>query len=211
MVDRKQDSKSGYSRREFIKGAGVAASGSTLLLGKDNPAVGASESEDQGSGIRRIPGSGQILTLEVNGVKKSLHVTPNTTLLHVLRESLDLTGSKEVCDRGSCGACTVLLDGRSVNSCMLLAFDAEGKSITTVEGLSKDNQLDPVQKAFVENDACQCGYCIPGFVMRTRALLNEKPQLSKEDIKSGLSGNICRCAAYSAILSAVEQAAQGGN
>ena len=137
-------------------------------------------------------------------------MTPDTTLLQAVRESLNLTGAKEVCDRGACGACTMLVDGRSVNSCMMLAIDAVGKKITTVEGLTKDGQLDPVQQAFVEHDACQCGYCIPGFVVRSRALLDETPKPDREAIKNGLCGNICRCAAYVRIFAAVEAAAKGG-
>jgi aerobic-type carbon monoxide dehydrogenase small subunit (CoxS/CutS family) len=162
------------------------------------------------SGLKRYAASGSNITLEVNGRATQLAVTPDTTLLEAVRESLNLTGSKEVCDRGACGACTMLVDGRSVNSCMLLAIDAVGHKITTIEGLPKDGSLDAVQRAFVDHDACQCGYCIPGFVVRARALLNETPHAKSEEIKQGLSGNICRCAAYVRILAAVEAAAKGG-
>jgi xanthine dehydrogenase YagT iron-sulfur-binding subunit len=200
----------GVSRRQFLQGAGGAAAATALVTlpplarGQDAtaPAVRA--------GLKRYAATGGNITLEVNGKPTQLSVTPETTLLRAVRESLNLTGSKEVCDRGACGACTMIVDGRSVNGCMMLAIDAVGKKITTVEGLMKDGQLDPVQKAFVENDACQCGYCIPGFVVRSRALLDEKPNPSRAEIKSGLCGNICRCAAYVRIFAAVEAAAKGG-
>jgi len=201
---------SGVSRRQFLQGAGGAAAGG-MLVGLPHLAQGA-ESDAAGarSGLKRYAASGNNITLEVNGRSAQLNVTPDTTLLHALRESLSLTGAKEVCDRGACGACTVLVDGRSMNSCMMLAIDAVGRKITTVEGLPKDEKLDAVQQAFVENDACQCGYCIPGFVMRSRALLNEMPHPDSEAIKHGLSGNICRCACYVRIFAAVEAAAKGG-
>jgi aerobic-type carbon monoxide dehydrogenase small subunit (CoxS/CutS family) len=115
-----------------------------------------------------------------------------------------------VCDRGACGACTVLVDGRSVNSCLMLAIDAVGKEVTTVEGLAKGG-LNPVQQAFAEHDACQCGYCIPGFVVRAQALLDETPHPNLEQVKDGLSGNICRCGTYVKIFEAVEAAGKGGS
>jgi aerobic-type carbon monoxide dehydrogenase small subunit (CoxS/CutS family) len=162
-----------------------------------------------GSGLKQYSANGANIVLQVNGQPFQVAVTPDTTLLLALRESMGLTGTKEVCDRGACGACTVLVDGRSINSCMMLAIDAVGHKITTIEGLAKDGQLDSVQQAFVEHDACQCGFCIPGFVMRSRALLNETPQLDREQIKHGLCGNICRCAAYTRIFDAVAAAATG--
>jgi aerobic-type carbon monoxide dehydrogenase small subunit (CoxS/CutS family) len=205
-VDRK-----GLSRRSFLKGAGgvvgaVAVGTSAATAAGAAPPPGAAARK----GIRLYPATGATITLRVNGQARKVNVIPSTTLLEVLREKMDLTGSKEVCSRGSCGACTVLLDGRSVNSCMTLAIDAIGAEITTVEGLEKDGRLDAVQAAFVENDACQCGYCIPGFVVRTRALLDESPKPSLHEIKKGLSGNICRCGAYVRIFEAAAQAARGG-
>lgn len=202
----------GVSRRQFLRGAGGAAAGS-VLVGLPQIAEGQEESAAlpvTRRGLKRYPASGQALTLDINGKSAELTVTPDTTLLHALRETLDLTGTKEVCDRGACGACTVIVDGRSVNSCMMLAIDAVGSKVTTVEGLVKDGELDPVQQAFVDHDACQCGYCIPGFVMRSRALLDETPQLDRDAIKQGLCGNICRCAAYTRIIDAVAAAAKGG-
>lgn len=201
----------GVSRRQFLQGAGGAAAGSVLvglprLARGDEPAAAAPR-----AGLRRYAASGATITLEVNGRPARVTVTPDTTLLHALRENMHLTGAKEVCDRGACGACTVLVDGRSVNSCMTLAIDAVGHKITTVEGLAHDRRLDPVQQAFVDHDACQCGYCTPGFVMRSRALLDETPHPDDHEIREGLCGNICRCAAYVRIFDAVAGAAGGGS
>lgn len=198
------------SRRQFLQGAGGAAA-SGVLTNLPELALGAdADAAVTPSGLKRYAASGSTIMLDVNGRATQVNVTPETTLLHAVRESLNLTGAKEVCDRGACGACTMLVDGRSVNSCMMLAIDAVGHKVTTVEGLQKDGKLDTVQQAFVENDACQCGYCIPGFVVRSRALLNETPHPTSEAIKHGLSGNICRCAAYVRIFAAVEAAAKGG-
>jgi aerobic-type carbon monoxide dehydrogenase small subunit (CoxS/CutS family) len=202
----------GVSRRQFLQGAGGAAAGSVLAT---LPEIARAQGEEATapatrSGLKRYAASGGNITLTVNERPAQITVTPDTTLLEAVRESLNLTGAKEVCDRGACGACTVLVDDRSVNSCMMLAIDAVGKKITTVEGLAKNGQLDPVQKAFVEHDACQCGYCIPGFVVRSRAFLDETPNPDREAIKQGLCGNICRCAAYVRIFAAVEAVAKGG-
>jgi aerobic-type carbon monoxide dehydrogenase small subunit (CoxS/CutS family) len=119
---------------------------------------------------------------------------------------LNLTGSKEICDRGSCGGCSVLVDGKLINSCMMLALDAVGSEITTIEGLAKNGALDPVQESFIRHDALQCGYCTPGLVLAARALLDEKPQPTMDEIKHGLSGNICRCGTYTNIFNAVLEA-----
>ena len=200
------------SRRQFLQGAGGAAAGSVLVSLPQLAQAQEAEAAATRAGLKRYAAAGENITLEVNGRAAQLTLTPDTTLLHALRESLHLTGAKEVCNRGACGACTVLVDGRSVNSCLMLAIDAVGHKITTVEGLAKDRELDPVQQAFVDHDACQCGYCIPGFVVRSRALLDETPRADLNAIKQGLSGNICRCAAYVQIFAAVEAAAkaQGG-
>jgi xanthine dehydrogenase YagT iron-sulfur-binding subunit len=201
----------GVSRRRFLQGAGGAAAASSALATLEREvrqAVGAEPEVREG--LTRYAADGAEITLKVNGKESRLKVTPQTTLLHALREQLDLTGAKEVCDRGACGACTVLLDGRSVTSCLVLAIDAVGAEVTTVEGLRDGDKLDPVQQAFIDHDACQCGYCIPGFVVRSRALLDETPQPDREAIKQGLCGNVCRCAAYIRIFDAVEAAAKGG-
>lgn len=201
---------SGLSRRGFIKGfggaVGAAALGPTVVKG-DTPTEPGPVKRD---GVTAYPADGVDVTLTVNGEARLARVAPSATLLEVLREQLGYTGCKEVCSRGACGACTVLIDGRSVNSCLMLAIDAVGKQVTTVEGLAGDNQLDPVQQAFIDHDACQCGYCIPGFVVRSRALLDEHPGATPAQVREGLSGNICRCAAYVRIFDAVESAAKGG-
>jgi xanthine dehydrogenase YagT iron-sulfur-binding subunit len=211
MSRQSETGASGVSRRQFLQGASGAAAGS-VLVGLPHLAHGQDSDVNVATrvGLKRYAATGGSITLDVNGRAAQLTVTPGTTLLEAVRESLNLTGAKEACDRGACGACTLLVDGRSVNSCMMLALDAVGQKVTTVEGLAADGQLDPVQRSFVENDACQCGYCIPGFVVRSRALLSETPHLDREAIKHGLCGNICRCAAYVRIFAAVESAAKGG-
>lgn len=211
MALKKDSTRGGFSRRKFLQGTGGAAAAGTVLVGVPPLARGQEEASQETDGLKRYPAAGTKITLKINGKPNQLTVQPQTTLLHAIRESLDLTGTKEVCDRGACGACTVHLDGRSINSCMMLAIDAVGHEVTTVEGLVKEGKLDPVQQAFVDHDACQCGYCIPGFAMRSRAFLNETPGATRDQIKEGLCGNICRCAAYVRILDAVEAAAKGGH
>ncbi len=147
------------------------------------------------------------LDLKINGTLRTVTVEPRVTLLRALRNHLGLTGAKEVCERGACGACTVLLDGEPVCSCLLLAVDAVGHEITTVEGLGTPEKMSPVQAAFVEADALQCGFCTPGFVVASTALLKKNPNPSLEEIKAGLSGNLCRCGTYSRIFAAVQKAA----
>ncbi len=150
------------------------------------------------------------VTLYINGVEHGLVVEPRRTLLDTLRYDLHLTGTKKVCDMGDCGACTVLVDGRAVYACLLLAVDCQGQRITTIEGLARDGKLDPVQQAFIEADAFQCGFCTSGQVMSLRALLNETPTPSDEDILRAVSGNLCRCGAYLNILRAGRMAADQG-
>jgi xanthine dehydrogenase YagT iron-sulfur-binding subunit len=145
-------------------------------------------------------------SLKVNGAAREFPADPRTTLLDALREHLGLTGTKKGCDRGECGACTVLVDGRRVLSCMMLAVAAEGTEITTIEGLSADGELHPVQQAFHANDAFQCGFCTPGQVMSAVACIAEGNARSPEQIKEWMSGNICRCAAYPQIVAAVAEA-----
>ena len=148
------------------------------------------------------------ITLTVNEKKFSLMVEPRDTLLFVLREKLNLTGTKRTCDRGECGGCTVLLDGNAVYSCMYLAIRADGKSITTIEGLAANGNLHPVQQAFVEKDAYQCGFCTPGFIMSSAAFLERNNNPNLEEIKQSLSGNLCRCGNYLKIYEAVSAAAK---
>ena len=153
------------------------------------------------------------LRIAVNGGSHTLQVEPRWTLLHLLREVMDLTGAKTGCDRGECGACTVLLNGAPVYSCMLLALQAQGAAVTTVEGLGTPEHLNPVQEAFVQEDGAQCGFCTPGFILSAEALLRRSPAPTEEEVRRALAGNLCRCNAYGRILAAVLRAAQlwGGN
>jgi carbon-monoxide dehydrogenase small subunit len=146
--------------------------------------------------------------ITVNGQSHSLSVRPNHTLLDVLRSDLDLTGSKECCSLGECGSCTVLLNGRAVCSCLMLAVEADGSEVTTIEGLARNDKLDRVQSAFLEKGAVQCGFCIPGMIMSAKYLLMTNAHPSKTEIQEGLAGNLCRCAGYSRIVSAVAEAAR---
>jgi aerobic-type carbon monoxide dehydrogenase small subunit (CoxS/CutS family) len=150
----------------------------------------------------------QLMTLCVNGETHEVAASPTHTLLEVLREDLDLTGTKHGCELGHCGACTVLLDGRPVLSCLLLAVEAQDAEITTVEGLARDNTLHPLQQAFAERGAAQCGYCTPGFLVSGAALLERTTSPTPEEIKAALAGNLCRCTGYTKIIEAVELAAE---
>jgi carbon-monoxide dehydrogenase small subunit len=146
------------------------------------------------------------LKITVNGDFHHLFVEPHRTLLEVIRDVIGLTGTKKGCDMGNCGACTVLLNGKPVNSCLILAHEADGLGILTIEGLSKDRSLHPIQKAFVEHGAIQCGFCTPGMIMNSKSLLDRNPKASREEIRKALKGNICRCTGYVKIMEAVETA-----
>ena len=148
------------------------------------------------------------IELAINGRGRELEVAVHHTLLEVLREEIGLTGTKECCVVGECGACTVLVDGRSVNSCLMLAVEADGSEVLTVEGLAQDGELDPLQEAFLDNSAAQCGFCIPGQLMSATALLEQVEDPSDEQIQEALAGNLCRCAGYEQIFKAVHQAAR---
>jgi len=148
------------------------------------------------------------LRLNVNGEAHELDVEPRRTLLDALREDLSLTGAKPGCRMGNCGACTVLLDGEAVYSCLLLAIECEGRAITTIEGLGQNGELDPVQQAFIEHDALQCGFCTPGQVLALKSLLNRNPHPSDEEIERAMSGNLCRCGAYVKIREAARALAE---
>ncbi|KAA0254095.1 (2Fe-2S)-binding protein [Acidobacteria bacterium ACD] len=147
------------------------------------------------------------ITLEVNGVSETVEVDVRTTLLRFLRDGLDLTGTKEGCNEGECGSCMVLLDSRPVNSCLVLAVEADGAKVTTVEGLSSGGELHPLQKAFLAHTAIQCGFCTPGMIVSAAALLREVPDPSEEEIRAALAGNLCRCTGYRQIVDAVREAA----
>jgi carbon-monoxide dehydrogenase small subunit len=148
------------------------------------------------------------ISLRVNGADEVVEVPSNMTLLIMLREKLALTGTKNGCTAGECGACTVLLNGEPVNSCMILAVEADGQEITTIEGLSKDGQLDIVQKTIIEKGGVQCGFCTPGMLLSAKALLNRNPDPSEEEIAEALVGNLCRCTGYERIIQSVKAAAQ---
>jgi len=198
---RKPEPNSGVSRRDFMKISAVTAA-VPLVLGPKVVQAAGEEVAVHGPG--KVP-----VALNVNGKKLSADLEPRVTLLDALREQFDLTGAKRVCDRGSCGACTVLLDGKPVYACSVLAIDAQGAKITTIESLAEGDALSPVMQAFVAHDAQQCGFCTPGFVVATTHFLQQHPKPSAEDIRHGLSGNYCRCGTYDGIR-AVALAHAGG-
>jgi carbon-monoxide dehydrogenase small subunit len=153
------------------------------------------------------------LNLTVNGKLYQLSVLPWRTLLEVIREDLGLTGTKEGCGLGECGACTVLMDGRAVNSCLVLATEADGKQVTTIEGLAQGDKLHPIQQAFVDHGGLQCGFCTPGMIMAAKAMLDKNPTPTEEEVKRGIAGNLCRCTGYTKIIESIRAAAEnmGGN
>ena len=197
-----KEKESGWSRRSFLKASGISLS-VPLVMGHRVIKVAGAEVKMYGPG--KVP-----LALTVNGKKYAAEVEPRVTLLEALRGELDLTGSKRVCDRATCGACTVILDGKPAYSCSVLAIEAQGKTITTVEGLMQGDKLHPVQQAFIDNDAQQCGFCTPGFVVACKAFLDKNPNPTPEQIQHGLGGNLCRCGTYIGVRAAVLQAAKGG-
>ncbi len=195
--DQRMDS-GGVSRRAFLRGSGAAAAATALSNSLAEAA--------QRDGSPKIAGPGAVeITLTVNGQKKSLKVEPRVTLLDALRNDLDVTGAKRVCDRATCGACTVEIDGKPAYACSVLAIEAQGKAIKTIESLGADH---PLVKAFVDNDAEQCGFCTPGFVMACNSFLKKCPNPTLEQVESGLGGNLCRCGTYMGIKGAVLQAAK---
>ena len=149
-----------------------------------------------------------LLEFTVNGQARSVAVDPETRLIDVLRDHLDLTGTKEGCGEGECGACTVIMDGETVNSCLVLALQARGKQILTVEGLAQDGVLDPLQQAFINEGAIQCGYCSPGMLLSSKALLMKNPHPSEPEVRTAIAGNLCRCTGYTKIVKAVLTVAQ---
>ena len=148
------------------------------------------------------------IRFKLNGKWVDVEVSPLKTLLEVLREDLNLTGTKEGCGKGECGACTVILDGKAVNSCLIPISQVDGKEVITIEGITKNNELHPIQKAFIEEGAIQCGFCTPGFVMSVKALLDKKKKPSDEEIKEAIEGNLCRCTGYVKILKAIKKLIQ---
>jgi aerobic-type carbon monoxide dehydrogenase small subunit (CoxS/CutS family) len=195
--------KLGFSRRTFFKGLGSVAAATAAASNLQAAAQELEKLDDE-----RKFGPGEVpVTLDINGTRQRLAIEPRVTLLDALRMKLGLTGSKEVCDRATCGACTVLVDGALTYSCMLLAIEAQGKKIRTIEGLSKDGELTKVQRAFVDCDALMCGFCTPGFVMSVTALLERNPHPSEDEVLTACSGNLCRCGTYPRIHQAALAAA----
>ena len=187
-------------RREFLKTAGVAP----LAAGVAGAAVAELDAQTAGA---RVVGPGEVpIQLTVNGKRVSLMVEPRVTLLDALRNRADLTGNKRGCDRGVCGACTMIIDGRTAYSCSTLAIEAQGRQIRTVDGLANGATLHPVQQAFCDRDALMCGFCTPGFVMATVALLEKHPNPTPAQVKRGLDGNICRCGTFTRIMEAATSA-----
>lgn len=193
-----------FTRRDFLKGFGSGALGAAVA-----PKLLAQKAESIKTEEGDVPVFSQKqITLTINGQKISWVVEPRETLLDLLREKFNLTGAKRICDRGECGGCTVLLNGKPVYSCMYLAIRADGAEITTVEGLAEQGKLHPVQQAFIDKDGYQCGFCTPGFIMSSAALLEKTKNPSIEQIKMALSGNLCRCGNYFKIYEAVGEAAK---
>lgn len=201
--------RTGFSRRSFMKSMGISAAATAAggaVVGTAAFTGTAIAAAEPGGSIRSFGPSPFPVRLSINGQPATIEIDGTTTLLDALRWRMNLTGPKSVCDRGACGACSVLLDGQLVTACMILAIDAVGREVTTVEGLCTGEDLDPVQAAFVRHDAAQCGFCTPGLVIAGRALLNANPRPSLEQIKAGLSGNLCRCGTYTNVFNALLEA-----
>jgi xanthine dehydrogenase YagT iron-sulfur-binding subunit len=188
-----------FSRRAFLKTAGVSSLATAVT------SVGVAEVEAQTGPAVMGPGDVPV-SLMVNGKRLDLRIEPRVTLLNAIRNRADMTGNKRVCDRGACGACTMIVDGRTVYSCSTLAIEVQGKQIRTVDGLATGNTLHPVQQAFCDTDGLMCGFCTPGFVMATVALLEKTPNPTLEQAKKGLDGNICRCGTFVRIMEAALKA-----
>ena len=209
MPDKDKKQGTNISRRNFLKGVGTGTVAATVapsvLIGTEKAA-----DAQAGDAIENAT-----IQLNINGQSYHVEVEARTTLLTVLRDgmdtsgnTIDLTGAKLICDRGECGGCTVMVDGKAVYACMMLAIDAQGKQITTVEGLADGDNLHPVQEAFIQHDAMMCGFCTPGFIVSSAVLLNENANPTLEEIKVGLSGNTCRCGTYPFIFDAVKTASR---
>jgi xanthine dehydrogenase YagT iron-sulfur-binding subunit len=195
------------SRRRFLKGVGIAGAGAALA---DQLLIEARAQDPKSKGVRTLSGNLDI-TLSINGQRRPVKVEPRTTLLSTLRNHLEpaVTGPKLVCDMGTCGACTVLLDGKPAYSCLVLAVDAVGKQITTVEGLGQPEEMNAVQAAFVDKDALMCGFCTPGFITTISAYLKKNPNPSLDQVREACKGNFCRCGTYPRVFEAALAAAGG--
>ena len=184
----------GVSRRDFLKSAGVSSLAASV--------AGVAEADAQTAGPRAV-GPGEVpVQLLVNGKRLDLKIEPRVTLLDALRTRADLTGNKRVCDRGACGACTMIIDGRTAYACSTLAIEVQGKQIRTVDGLASGTTLHPVQQAFCDTDGLMCGFCTPGFVMATVALVEKPPNPTPDQARRGLDGNVCRCGTFTRIMEA---------
>ncbi len=194
------------SRRRFLKGVGIAGAGAAIA---DSILIQADAKEAQVVGSRPVSGNLNVV-LNINGKRRTVKVEPRTTLLNTLRNNLEppLTGPKLVCDAGTCGACTVLLDGKPVYSCLMLAIDTTGKEITTVEGLGSPDALNAVQSAFVDKDALMCGFCTPGFITTISAYVQKHPGATGQEIREACKGNFCRCGTYPRVFEAAIAAAK---
>jgi aerobic-type carbon monoxide dehydrogenase small subunit (CoxS/CutS family) len=195
--------RAAFTRRAFLQGASIAAVTGAAAAAPAAPLAPQGKPEAFGPGEHEI-------ALAINGQQRLVKVETRTTLLDALRDRLDLTGAKKVCDRGACGGCTVLVDGQTVNSCMMLAMDAVGSEVTTIESLADGAQVHPLVHNFVACDALQCGFCTPGMVMSSHWCLQRRGQPTRAQIQQDLSGNICRCGTYGRVFEAVERTAKGG-
>jgi xanthine dehydrogenase YagT iron-sulfur-binding subunit len=193
------------TRRQFLKQ--LAGTSAAITLGPALLRFGSAEAQGLPAAAAGVDSAGVAFRLKINGTEHAVSLDPRTTLLDALREHLDLTGSKKGCDHGQCGACTVLVNGRRINSCLSLAIMHEGDEITTIEGLAQGEQLHPVQQAFIEQDGFQCGYCTPGQICSAVACIQEGHVKSDAEIREWMSGNLCRCGAYPNIVAAIKQAA----
>ncbi len=203
MENNQEKPKTGISRRTFMKGAGLTTAG-TLAL-QSGVMAGTQVADEK---IKDIGPDAVAISMNVNGRVRKLTIEPRATLAKALRDELELTGTKVVCDRGSCSACTVWLDNTPVNACMTFAMDVGEKKVTTVEGLSQDGKLHPIQEAFIEHDASQCGFCTPGMLMSTASLIGRNPNPTIDDVKHATRGNYCRCGTYPHVFKATLEAAK---
>ena len=205
-MDGKTEKGRGLTRRDFLEGTGA-----TLVVAGAAPKFAGAESSEEAANLQAAGTAPRTrIRLTVNGTEHRIEVEDRWTLNEVLRDQLELTGSKIGCNRGECGACTVLVDGEPTYSCSTLAVWMDGRAIETVEGLEQDDELTPLQQAFIDHDAAQCGFCTPGMIMTTEALLKQNPNPTEDEIRTGIAGNFCRCTGYQNIVNAIGVAAKAG-